>query len=262
MMNKILVKLIHWNQAEAKELAGLLNQKKYKINYSPFNPGEIKEIKNNSPSLFIIDLSRLPSQGRDLGIFLRKNKTTRDTPIIFADGDPEKINKIKAILPDAFYSSWNNIEASINNSLNQKKEKLIIPNSVFAGYQGTPLIKKLGIKPHLKIAVINAPDNIVKILGDLPEGIVFQKRINQPDLIIWFVTSIKEFGEKIKQIKTKVGKDGLWVVYPKKGSKFNSDLSQIIIRNTGLSIGLVDYKVCSVSNTWSGLKFAVRKSNI
>ena len=83
--------------------------------------------------------------------------------------------------------------------------------------------------------------------------------MNNPDLIIWFVSSVKQLEKKLIQIKQNTGNGGLWIVYPKKSSQTDSDLSQTIVRNAGLAAGLVDYKVCSIDNTWTGLKFAVRK---
>lgn len=258
-MNKISIRLIHWNQIEAKERAALIN-KKYVTDYSSFSPDELKKTNYNPPTVFIIDLSRIPSQGRDLGIFLRKNKVTRNIPIIYIAGDPEKVKKLKAILPDAYYSSWKEIDSAINNSLISNKKNFVVPDSVFAGYEGVPLIKKLGIKPNSQVALINAPDDIAQILGELPEGVELLKKIVHPDLIIWFVSSIKELEKKVIQIKSNVGKNGLWIVHPKKSSKINSDINQSIVRNTGLAVGLVDFKVCSINETWTGLKFAVRKN--
>jgi small-conductance mechanosensitive channel len=94
----------------------------------------------------------------------------------------------------------------------------------------------------------------------LHNGVEFQKNITQPDLTLWFVTSIRELEKKIYEVKNKAGKNGIWIIYPKKSSKVNSNLSQATIRNTGLAAGLVDYKVCSVNNIWSGIKFALKKT--
>ena len=258
-MDKIYIRLIHWNQAEAKELALLLNKGKYEINTTPFFPGKLKGTVLQYPDIFIIDLSRLPSQGRDLGIFLRKNKSTRNIPIIYTDGEQGKLSKLKNILPDAYYSNWNDIENTIDLSLTKIQNNPIVPDSVFAGYEGVPLIKKLGIKNNMEVSIIDSPDNFEQILGELPAGVKFQKNLDNPDLIIWFVNSVKQFEKKLIRIKQKTGKGGLWIVYPKKSSQLNSDLSQTIVRNAGLAIGLVDYKVCSINDTWTGLKFAVRK---
>ncbi len=258
-MIKIYIRLIHWNQAEAKELALLLNKEKYEINTTPFSPGELKGTVPQYPDIFIIDLSRLPSQGRDLGIFLRKNKSTRNIPIIYTNGEQEKLSKLKNILPDANYASWDDIDKIIDLSLNKIMDNPVIPDSVFAGYEGVSLIKKLGIKNNMKLAVIDSPDNFHQIIGKLPDGINVQKKMNNPDLIIWFVSSVKQLEKKLIQIKQNTGNGGLWIVYPKKSSQTDSDLSQTIVRNAGLAAGLVDYKVCSIDNTWTGLKFAVRK---
>jgi hypothetical protein len=80
----------------------------------------------------------------------------------------------------------------------------------------------------------------------------------QNDLAIWFAKSQKELEERINKVKSKIGKGGLWIAWPKKASDITSDLSQAAVRKVGLDAGLVDYKVCSIDKTWSGLKFAVR----
>jgi hypothetical protein len=257
---KKTIRLIHWNDGEARERASSLNKKNFNIIYTPFSPSELKQLKSDSISLFIIDLSRLPSHGRDLGIFFRKNKITRKIPIIYVGGDLYKIVKIKALIPDALYTIWDNIDNAITTSLSQKLENPLIPKTVFAGYEGVPLIKKLGVKPNSRVAIINEPKNIKRILGKLPEGVALLNKLEKPDLIIWFVISTMELEKNVVKIKSMIGKDGLWIAYPKKSSKVKSDLNQSIVRDTGLAVGLVDFKVCSINETWTGLKFAIRKS--
>ena len=104
------------------------------------------------------------------------------------------------------------------------------------------------------------PDVVVIDLGPVPEKVTFLKRAAKGcDVIIWFTRSSRDLESRIKKLGVLAGKDGLWVVWPKKTSGVKTDLTQADVRRTGLACGLVDYKVCSVDATWTGLRFTVRK---
>jgi len=79
------------------------------------------------------------------------------------------------------------------------------------------------------------------------------------DLIVWFVRSNRELEDGIEQIKQQVGRNGLWIAWPKKTSSLASDLSQVVVRRVGLAAGLVDYKISAFDDTWTGLKFTLGK---
>ncbi len=135
----------------------------------------------------------------------------------------------------------------------------VVPASVFEGYKGTPLPKKLGIKEDSVVILAGPPKGFESTLGTLPHGVTLRKRAHgKCDLILWFVKSIKEMEPKIKKMGDLAGKDGLWIIWPQKTSSIASDLSQTIVRKKGLASGLVDYKVCAIDKVWSGLKFTKR----
>jgi hypothetical protein len=128
-----------------------------------------------------------------------------------------------------------------------------------AGYSGTPLVKKLGIKPDSSLVLLRAPDGFRTELAGLPDGVAITTRAaGAPDLIVWFVSRRKELEGDIARISVAMG-PGLWIAWPKKSSALRSDITEDIVRNAGLAHGLVDYKVCAINETWSGLKFARRK---
>jgi hypothetical protein len=134
-------------------------------------------------------------------------------------------------------------------------------NSVFAGYSGTPLIKKLGIKANAAVGMIGAPQDFVASLGALPEGVQWCEPSGAScDLLLWFAHSHQELIGRIEEIKGYLGKDGIWIIWPKKTSTISCDLSEKVVRETGLASGLVDYKICAIDATWSGLRFTLRKS--
>lgn len=128
-----------------------------------------------------------------------------------------------------------------------------------AGYSKTPLPQKLGIKGGTTVALIDAPDGFVEALGALPDDVTFSASARKPELTLWFVRNRAAHEKKLAKI-VKLSEHGhVWTIWPKLTSAMASDISETYVRNEGLAAGLVDYKVCAVDDTWSGLKFARRK---
>ncbi len=128
-----------------------------------------------------------------------------------------------------------------------------------AGYSGTPLVKKLGIKPGMTVAVIGSPKGFRDELVDLPDDVRLTMQTSKPaDLVIWFALDRRALAGGIATA-LRVMTSGLWIAWPKKSSTLKSDITEDDVRNTGLAHGVVDYKVCAINETWSGLKFAKRK---
>jgi hypothetical protein len=257
------IQLIHWKYEESKILAAKLRESGYSVNnLLPINQQFFKNLRANPPQIIIIDLSRLPSQGRDFAINIRSHKTTQSIPIIFTDGDPKKVNTVRQIVPDAIYSSWDEVEKAIQQAISDPPKVKPVDN-VFAGYKGTPLIKKLGIKAESNVCLINAPERFLNKLGPLPESVTVHRDINGPcNLILWFVEESAELENLIVNI-TQVCKEQqarVWICWKKKSAISGSDVTQPIVRQTGLDNGLVDYKICSIDSTWSGLLFTRRSS--
>lgn len=128
-----------------------------------------------------------------------------------------------------------------------------------AGYSGTPLAKKLGIKPGFQIGLINPPGNYFDLFTDLPPDITIINDVTiKKDLIHFFTKSEKAFTAMLPDLKNQVKSNGMiWVSWPKKASKVVTDITEDTIRNYALSIGLVDIKVCAVDEIWSGLKLVI-----
>ena len=128
-----------------------------------------------------------------------------------------------------------------------------------AGYSGTPLAKKLGIKEGFSLRFVNAPDGLDKEL-DLPANVTVNSRARKPiDLVLLFVTTKSELERTFSNYAAKLTPAGmLWISWPKKSSGVASDLSDNVVRELGLAKGMVDVKVCAVNEVWSGLKFVFR----
>ncbi len=129
-----------------------------------------------------------------------------------------------------------------------------------AGYSGTPLIEKLGIKEGFRIALLRAPEGFERDLGHLPGNVQIMLRPRRPmDLVLLFTKSAASLQKDFPRLAATLSPTGmLWISWPKKTSGVISDLSGDRVRDIGLQAGLVDVKVCAVSDIWSGLRFVYR----
>ena len=225
------------------------------------NAAGIRALKDNPPDAFVIDLSRLPSQGRDVAFVIRQTKATRPAPIVFVGGAPQKIEMVMGFLPDASFTSWDKAATALKTAISNPPPNPVVPKSALEGYSNAPLVKKLGIRPNSHILLIDPPTGFKKLIADLPHDVKFiEAHYNECDLIIWFVKSKGHLHQKVKSISGTIApRGGLWICWPNKASGIDSDLNQQVVRQIGLDIGLVDYKVCAIDATWSGLKFTRHK---
>jgi hypothetical protein len=131
-----------------------------------------------------------------------------------------------------------------------------------AGYSGTALAKKLGIKAGSTVHAIDAPANYRRLLEPLPESVSFTSRADDStDLVHLFSTRSAELSKTLVKLrKTLSPNSSVWVSWPKKASKVPTDITEDTIRTVALPLGYVDIKVCAVTEVWSGLKLVVRKA--
>ena len=132
-----------------------------------------------------------------------------------------------------------------------------------AGYSGTPLAKKLGIKDGTRVLVIDPPANYLELIAPLPAGAsVIDKPTNDVDLIHFFTNSRDGLAAGLNQYKKLIKQDGaIWVSWYKKAAKLPTEITEDVIRDVALPLGLVDIKVCAVDEKWSGLKLVIRREN-
>lgn len=128
-----------------------------------------------------------------------------------------------------------------------------------AGYSGTPLVRKLGIKPGHRIRLVNTPDHYLDLVGPLPDDAVIAAATRGSfDFIHGFFTSQRDLSKRLGRLHAALKPAGmLWLSWPKGASSIETDLNREIIRELGLADGLVDVKVCAVDEDWSGLKFVI-----
>lgn len=132
-----------------------------------------------------------------------------------------------------------------------------------AGYSGTPLVKKIGIKENHRVLLIQPPGDFNKTLGKLPEGAKFLQKPEKPiHVVVGFARTRKDVSARFADSLTALDQAGMiWIGWPKKASGIATELNENIVREIGLAKGLVDIKVCAIDDIWSGLKFVIRKEN-
>jgi hypothetical protein len=130
-----------------------------------------------------------------------------------------------------------------------------------AGYSGTPLVKKLGIREEMRVVALQAPKNYRDLLGDLPEGAEIAARLTHgAQFVHFFVRRRKDLGRRLAQLRAMIDQAGmLWISWPKKSSGVQTDVTEDVIREIALPLGFVDVKVCAVNDVWSALKLVIRR---
>jgi hypothetical protein len=129
-----------------------------------------------------------------------------------------------------------------------------------AGYSGTPLIRKIGIKPGHRVYLHDDPGTFLRDLGELPEAVKIESRLQpETDAMVCFAESEAELRKQFDRLGRKLAAHGmLWIAWPKRASGKPTDLTEDVVRAIGLKAGLVDVKVCAIDEVWSGLKFVIR----
>jgi len=258
-MNRIL--LIHWNDEELIDRARSLEEAGYEVfPSSEFGPHDMKGIVDLEPNAIVIDLTRLPARGRDVGLHLRGQKKTRAIPLHFIVGDPDKTARVRRLLPDAGFSVPEQTAGVLRDTIRNAPADPVVPG-IFEPYADTPLQKKLGLRNDSILALLGAPPDFDSTLGAVPpEARIRRQARGESDIILLFVRSLAELRRRFPAAE-KILKQGgrLWLIWPKKASGVKSDLTQQVVRGFGLGTGLVDFKVISIDATWSGLCFTRRR---
>jgi hypothetical protein len=169
---------------------------------------------------------------------------------------------VKTLLPDAVFTEWPKIGAAIKIAMKNRPANPLAPN-VMAGYSGTPLPKKLGIKAGIVVALVNAPDAFERTLDPLPDDIVIKEDLRgKTDLVVLFASRMADIYEQFPRAERSLNEGGrLWIAWPKRASGVKTDVTEPAVREFGLAAGWVDFKICAIDKIWSGLAFARRNAN-
>lgn len=253
--------LVHWNEKEAKEHSRVLKSLRHKTQFlCDSEKPNLLAIRESPPDLFLIDLSRLPSHGREIAGYFRRTKSTRAVPILFVSDDSERVAGVRKLIPDATFGTWEEIETTIAKAIRNVPQSPVVPGTM-AGYSGTPLPKKLGIRENYSVLLVGAPERFERKLEPLPAGVELVEDGKGANVAVLFARSegalVRDFRPLAKSLPEKVA---LWIAWPKKASGIVTDLTENVVRELGLASGWVDYKVCAIDETWSGLCFARKKN--
>jgi CheY-like chemotaxis protein len=251
------LRLIHWNAAEAAPYLTVLKEAGHRVEYSPeFSPQLMREWRSAPPDAFIIDLSRRASHGREIAIALRQSKAARGIPLLFCEGEEENVAKTRALLPDAAFCKFSRLKSTLRAATRSAPKAPTVPVAMMDRYAGRTTAQKLGIRSGATVALLDAGRDMPAALGELPEGVTFVETGGAVTLC--FATDSHELRRQISNLRSLAAQTKLWICW-KKGKSAEGGVTERLVRETGIALGLVDYKICSVSEVWSGLLFAARR---
>jgi CheY-like chemotaxis protein len=260
------LRLVCWKGADAERRAAELRRAGYRVVADPLaNPGgAVRYFRELNPDAVVIDLDRLPSHGRELGMSLRASKSTCHLPLIFAGGIAEKIDAIRAAIPGAIFAAWDDdVAAAIERAKDQPAAPRLrspeLPKPTGPG----ALERKLDIKPQTRFAVVALSGDVswlTDLLTSIPDSVVAQHRIDRTTtLALFIVHTRRDLARAFALARTSLpSAASFWIIHPKQTSRLAADFNQDDVREAGLGQGFVDYKVCAVDKDWSALKFARR----
>jgi CheY-like chemotaxis protein len=250
------VRLIHWNAAEAAALRDKLQAAGHTVDYTEkLSSAGFSAIRQSPPDAFVIDLSRLPSHGREVATFIRGQKTIRHIPIVFTDGESEKVEAIRKLLPDALYTPRNHLQSALRRALAHPPANPVVPVQMMERYTARSAAQKLGIREGFKVALIDPPRDYASAIGELPSGAEFEEIPSSAcQLTLYFVHNPASCAGALPAMRHLAAKTKLWILWRK-----SSGVTQPFLRKSSAAVGLVDYKICSVNNTWSAMLFARKK---
>ena len=252
------VRLIHFDEDQGLERRKQLEAFGFDAAFD-FGDGLFmaRQIKASPPDAVVIDLSRVPSHGREVALSVRSTKATRQIPIVFVDGEREKVEKTRQFIPDATFTTWGRIKTALPKAIAKPVKDPVVPDHNAAWGRST--VEKLGVKPAFKVALLGSPKGFADTLKPWPAKVKFTARPEaDADIYICFAKSSPELQAHLLATRD-ADRQTLWLAWPKKASGIKSELDGNIVRETGLRAGWVDFKVCALDATWSGLAFKKRK---
>lgn len=253
------IRLFHWRESESGPLIALLEKAGYEVDYQGEHGVKFASLRQHPTHAVVIDLTRMPSHGRYVAAEIRSRKSLCHLPIVFVDGDPVKLQKIRETVPDAVFVARSKLIVAL-----KKVKPLTSPSPtkpMMASYVERTVAQKLGITEKMRVAVIDPPRDYGKAIGKLPQGAQLEEEPEETlPLTLWFVRDPETYLDRLAGMRRLCAKSRLWVIYPKCARGRKAGLTQFVVRDAALELGLVDYKICSVDATWTGMLFAVKKT--
>jgi hypothetical protein len=252
------IRIVHWKPPLAGPLIDAVRAAGHDAEYDAVRGNETaKLIRARPPDAIVLDLSSLPSHSRDMGVYLRRTKYAGHIPLIFVDGEAEKVEGVRRLLPDATYTTLKRVGPAIQKACRKPLQNPVRPPGLMEQYSSRTVAEKLGIKAGSMVAVIHPPRDYAAALGQLPEG---AELIEDPEdalaVTLWFVRDPEALQSALRRMRLLALHTKLWIVW-RKGTGVLTDRS---VRELANSADLVDYKICAVNAQWSAMAFARRKS--
>ena len=233
----------------------------YSIDREPVTgPDDLKRLAQELPLAVVIDLDRAPARGRDIALALRQRVATRRIPIVFVATDRSVFARLKALPLETMHAGPEDVVTALASALAMPPSGVAPVPPATAGYSDTPLPRKLGIKPGMRVVLVKPPDGFAAVLEPLPSDVTLRTtNRGARDITLWFTRSRRELEGGMVRLAQSAAHGRLWVVWPKKASPLAADHTGKDVRRVGLEAGLVDFKVCAVDEDWSGLAFVRRR---
>jgi hypothetical protein len=261
-MTRPRVHLFHWHEGEAAERAERLRRAGFDATFD-FRAGSAiaARLRAHPLAALVIDLSRMPSHGREVAVYVRQTKSIRHLPIVFAGGDPGKVAAIRALIPDAVYCEWDGIAGAIGRAVERPPLHPVRPVPIMERYAAKPLPAKLGLRSGLTVWLLGAPDGFVEFVR-APEDVEFVTRYaTAVSMAILFVRSLGALEFRLSALEPKLGLLKLWICWPKHAAgQAITDLSQPVVLAAARAHGLSTSKVLSLDRIWSGMLFSLRRT--
>jgi len=251
------IRLIHWDLAQVAARAALLRAAGHTVEYATdLQKSQATGLGDDPPDGVLIDLTRMPSQGRMTAKMLRQSRRTRGIPVVFAGGADDKVARVLAELPDAVCVAWEGLPEALAALLAGAPRKPMAPRVVLS--TGAALAKKLGIRAGMQVALVDAPGHVIDLLGELPAGAAVHEDRAVGDLVLWFVHDAETLEEQVLARFGRAGSAVVWIAW-RKGQQGPDALKVNQVHAVGRAAGRGAGNLCAIDAHWSAMQFGAAK---
>jgi CheY-like chemotaxis protein len=221
----------------------------------------MKSLRRQPPDAVVIDLSRMPSHGREVARSMRQGARLRAVPILFVDGEPEKVALIRDMLPDAGYCRWSQVGTALARLLADPPTDPVIPAGTPGAWTDRPVAVKLGIRDGMTVGTLGDPGILSGLVAQAGLGEVALRpgARGACELLVAFADSEKALADILVRMRKRADRPPLWIAWPKAASGAKAGPTQNTVRAAARAAGFMDSKICGLDATWSALRLTPRK---
>lgn len=219
--------------------------------------GIVGKLTAAAPLALVIDLDTKPAYGREIAIYLRNTRSVRNLPLVFAGGIEEKVDRVRAEIPDAMYCSWDEVKAGVEGAIASHPLRPVRPRARGeAVLRGSALALKFGIKAETEVAILGD----VIGLGRRLEMEYEEQVRSQTGIALAVVRTARDLDATFEALAAQLPlAAAMWVIHPKQSGRLRSDFTQKDVLARGLRFGFTGFKMCAVDADWSGLRLVRKK---